>query len=142
MNKSHENLNCNNSTFVININQTTKQNKAFLRTCWTGKNLQLTVMSIPTGHCIGIEQHNVDQLIQIEEGYGIIKTGKTKSKMDFERKIDKHHMVIIPAGLWHNIINTGSQPLKLFSIYAPPQHPHNTLYLTKKDATTHKESKD
>jgi len=121
--------------FVINIEEVTKQNKAFRTALWTGSHLQLTLMSIRPGEDIGLEVHpNLDQFIRIEEGQGLVRMGYRKDRLDFQEKVRDDFAFIIPAGIWHNLINTGFKPLKLYSIYAPPQHPHGTIHETKKDS--------
>jgi mannose-6-phosphate isomerase-like protein (cupin superfamily)/predicted heme/steroid binding protein len=121
--------------FVVDINAATKQNKNFRTALWTGCYLQLTLMSIPVGGEIGLENHpNLDQFIRIEEGEGLVKMGDSKNCPDLQEKVYDDFAFIIPAGTWHNLINTGNKPLKLYSIYAPPQHPHGTVHVTKADA--------
>ncbi len=121
--------------FVININEATKQNKTFRTALWTGKHLQVTLMSIKVGDDIGLEVHpNTDQFIRIEEGQGLVKMGSSKNRLDFQAKVYDDFAIMIPAGKWHNIINTGNKPLKVYSIYAPPHHPHGTVHITKADA--------
>ena len=121
--------------FVVNINEATKQNDAFRTALWTGTHLQLTLMSIDVGGDIGLEMHpNVDQFIRIEEGQGLVRMGDQKDKLDFQENVYDDFAIIIPAGTWHNIINTGNTPLKVYSIYAPPQHPRGTVHETKADA--------
>lgn len=121
--------------FVINIEEATLENKNFRTALWTGKHLQLTLMSIDVGGEIGLEIHpHLDQFIRIEEGQGIVKMGNRKDKLDFEAKVSDDFIFIIPAGTWHNLINTGNKPIKLYSIYAPPQHPWGTVHKTKADA--------
>lgn len=121
--------------FVINIEEAAKQNNTFRTALWTGRHLQLTLMSIGVHEDIGLEIHpNLDQFIRIEEGQGIVRMGKSRNNLDFERRVSDDFAFIIPAGTWHNLINTGNTPIKLYSIYAPPQHPHGTVHETKKDA--------
>lgn len=121
--------------FVVNIDKATKQNDTFRTALWTGSHLQLTVMSIPVGGEIGLESHpNLDQFIRIEEGEGLVKMGHRKDNLDFQKKVYDDFAFIIPAGKWHNLINTGNIPIKLYSIYAPPQHPRDTVHVTKADA--------
>jgi len=121
--------------FVTDIEEATKQNNAFRIALWTGNHLQITLMSINVGEDIGLEMHpNVDQFIRIEEGQGIIVMGDEKEHLDFQKRVDDDDIIIIPAGKWHNLINTGHTPLKLYSIYAPPEHPHGTVHNTKADA--------
>lgn len=121
--------------FVIDIDKATKQNDTFRTALWTGNNLQVTLMSIDVGDDIGLEVHPMgDQFIRIEEGQGLVKMGDSKNNLDFEEKIYDDYAIMIPAGTWHNIINTGKQPLKLYAIYAPPEHPRGTIHKTKADA--------
>lgn len=120
---------------VFNINRCTAENDCFRTALWTGEHLQITLMSIPCGCDIGKEMHNdVDQFIKIQRGTAKVVMGKCEDKLDFCKSADANSAVVIPAGYWHNIINTGSTPLKLYSIYAPPQHPYDTVHKTKKDA--------
>ncbi|MDD3840139.1 MAG: cupin domain-containing protein [Clostridia bacterium] len=124
--------------FVINIEQATKQNNTFRTALWTGKYLQLTLMSINVGDDIGLEMHpDVDQFIRIEQGQGLVMMGDKKDKLCFQKRVCDDYAIFIPAGKWHNLINTGYVPLKLYSIYAPPEHPHGTVHKTKEDAEEH-----
>lgn len=121
--------------FVANIKELAKQNNNFRTALWTGNYLQITLMSIPAGESIGLEVHpNLDQFIQIEQGSGIVKMGDSQNSLDFQRKVGEGFSFVIPAGKWHNLINTGNGPIKLFSIYAPPQYPKGTVHYTKEDA--------
>lgn len=121
--------------FVININEATMQNNNFRTALWTGNHLQVTLMSINVGESIGLEMHpDVDQFIRIEQGYGLVQMGNDKNNLNFERKVYDDFAIIIPAGKWHNLTNIGNVPIKLYSIYAPPNHPKGTIHRTKADA--------
>ncbi|ROR23938.1 mannose-6-phosphate isomerase-like protein (cupin superfamily) [Mobilisporobacter senegalensis] len=121
--------------FVIDINELTLQNNYFRTTLWTGCHLQVTLMSINVGEDIGLEIHSdLDQFLRLEQGEGIVKMGDRRDRLDFQEKVCDDYAIMIPAGTWHNIINTGCIPLKLYSIYAPPQHPYRTVHRTKADA--------
>ena len=121
--------------FVINIDEATKQNNNFRTALWTGEKLQVTLMSINVNEDIGLETHpTVDQFIRIEEGQGLVRIGDRKDKLDFQARVYDDYAIMIPAGTWHNIINTGNKPLKLYTIYAPPEHPRGTVHKTKADA--------
>jgi len=121
--------------FVINIEEATTQNDTFRTALWTGNYLQLTLMSIGVGEDIGLEMHSdLDQFVRIEEGEGIVMMGDSKNNLSFQRRVSDDFIFIIPAGKWHNLINTGDKPIKLYSIYAPPQHPKGTVHVTKEDA--------
>lgn len=121
--------------FVIDIEQAAKRNRTFRTAIWTGKHLQVTVMSIPVGESIGLELHpGTDQFLRIEEGDGIVQMGDAPDRLDFERRVSENDAIMVPAGKWHNVTNTGRDPLKLYSIYAPPEHPFGTVHATKQDA--------
>ncbi|MFE8699896.1 cupin domain-containing protein [Cytobacillus sp. FJAT-54145] len=121
--------------FAINIDEATKKNDTFRTALWTGKYLQVTLMSINPGESIGLEIHpNLDQFLRIEQGQGIIQMGDRKDQFNFEEEVFDDYAIVIPAGKWHNLTNTGNQPLKLYSIYAPPQHPYGTVHKTKAEA--------
>ncbi len=120
---------------VIDLNVATEKNEYFRRALWTGEYLQLTLMSIKPGDDIDLEVHpNIDQLIYIVSGTGVTKIGPNKENLKYESKIYKDTAIFIPAGTWHNIINTGKQDLKLYTLYAPPEHPFGTL---EKNKTKH-----
>jgi len=121
--------------FVININKATKQNNTYRTALWTGTHLQVTLMSLDVGEDIGLEMHpELDQFLRIEQGQGIVQMGKSRDNLNFKRNVYDDSAIIIPAGTWHNLTNTGNTPLKLYSIYAPPNHPFGTAHVTKADA--------
>ncbi len=120
---------------IVNMEYLTKQNPYYRTTLWTGTHLQVTLMCIPTHENIGLEIHcDVDQFISVEDGCALVIMGKNKNCLNHQQKADRNDAIIIPAGTWHNIINTGDTPLKVYSIYAPPQHPFGTVHKTKKAA--------
>lgn len=95
----------------------------------------MTLMSINPGEDIGLETHpHVDQFLRLEQGQGMVQMGKEKNNLTFSQNVSDDFAIIIPAGTWHNLTNTGSTPLKLYSIYAPPNHPFATVHATKADA--------
>jgi len=120
---------------VLNIEAYTLSNDNFRVALWTGANLQLTLMSIPVGEEVGLEQHHdLDQFLRIEEGTAKVVMGDTANSLTFTRTAGKDFAIFVPAGKWHNIINTGDKPLKLYSIYAPVEHPHGTVHRTRAEA--------
>ncbi|HYE69134.1 MAG TPA: cupin domain-containing protein [Anaerovoracaceae bacterium] len=126
--------------FVINIDEITKQNDKFRTALWTGDYLQLTLMSIKPGEEIGLEIHpNLDQFLRIEEGQGLVRMGNRRDRLVYEEMVYDEFAIVIPAGTWHNLINTGNKPLQLYSIYAPPQHPWGTVQETKEEAMEEEE---
>lgn len=121
--------------FVVDIEQATKQNNTYRTALWTGQQFQVTVMSIPVGSDIGLEVHpNTDQFIRIEEGQGLVQMGDSSQKLDYQAEAYEDYAIMVPAGQWHNLTNTGNKPLKVYVIYAPPEHPFGTVHATKTDA--------
>lgn len=121
--------------FVVDINEAAKQNNTFRTAIWTGNHLQVTLMSIGVGEDIGLEIHpKIDQFLRVEQGQGVVQMGKRKDHLDFQKEVYDDFAIMIPAGTWHNVTNTGNEPLKLYSIYAPPQHPFGTVHETKAEA--------
>ena len=120
---------------IVNIDCFTKQNPYYRTALWTGKHLQVTLMSIPVHGDIGLEIHSdVDQFIRIEDGCAFVMMGKNKTLLNYQQRVNSNYAVIIPAGTWHNIVNIGKTPLKLYSVYAPPKHPFGTVHKTKEEA--------
>ncbi len=118
--------------FVVNIDQAAKQNNNYRTALWTGRHFQVTLMSINVGEDIGLEVHpTTDQFIRIEEGQGLVQMGDSRDRLDFQTMAYDDYAIIIPAGKWHNVTNTGNRPLKVYVIYAPPEHPFGTVHQTK-----------
>lgn len=112
-----------------------RQNTNYRTALWTGDHLQLTLMCIPAGGEIGLEVHpDTDQFLRIESGNGVSMMGPAANRLRDQHRITDGYAVFVPAGTWHNIINTGKTPLKLYTVYAPPHHPHGTVQATKADA--------
>ena len=121
--------------FIFNIAHATAMNENFRTTLWTGRHIQLTLMSIPACGEIGAEIHtDVDQFIRVESGRARVYMGTCRNAMREVACVDGDDAILIPAGTWHNIVNVGSRPLKLYSLYAPPKHPFGTVHHTKEDA--------
>ena len=118
--------------FIVNIDQATRQNTNYRTALWTGQELQLTLMSIPVGGEIGREVHpETDQFLRIEGGTALVMMGPAENLLNYQRPVADGYAVFVPAGTWHNIINTGHCPLKIYTVYAPPHHPHATVHATK-----------
>jgi len=116
--------------YVINIEEKTLDNNFFREVLFTAQNVQLVVMSLEPGEEIGLETHDDgDQFIRVEAGKGIaILDGE-------EHDLEDGSAVVIPAGVQHNIINNSpQQPLKLYTIYSPPEHPDGTVNKDKAEA--------
>ena len=118
-----------------NIEEATTSNTTFRTVLFTGKRMQLTVMSIGPGGEIGLEVHDdTDQFLRVEDGSAKVVMGASKDKLDETHELKDDWAVIVPAGTWHNVINTGKTALKLYSIYTPPEHPPGTVHETKAEA--------
>ncbi|MGZ8251413.1 MAG: cupin domain-containing protein [Methylophilaceae bacterium] len=122
--------------FVKDIESIAVKNEEFRRVLYTAKNCQLVVMALKPQEEIGAEVHTLDQFFRVEEGAveAVLDGVRTAIKAGFA--------VVVPAGANHNIINTGSVPLKLYTIYAPPNHRDGVVHHTREDAEADKEHFD
>lgn len=120
--------------FIGDIEKLTEENEDFRRVLYTGKNLQLVLMSIPVGGEIGEEVHEaIDQFIRVEEGEGeVIIDGKRSP-------IEDDVAVVVPAGARHNVVNTGDEALKLYTLYGPPEHREGTVHRSREEAEANHE---
>jgi mannose-6-phosphate isomerase-like protein (cupin superfamily) len=123
--------------FIEDIEDLTIENAAFRRVVYTGKHLQLVLMTLKAGEEIGAETHlGHDQFFRVEKGKGEVW-------IDGERtRIKRDDAIVVPAGASHNIVNTGSKSLKLYTLYAPPQHQDGVVRATKADAASAEEHFD
>lgn len=114
--------------FVTNIEKETLANDNFRKVLYTAKHSQLVVMTLQPGEDIGTEVHELDQFLRIEQGQGkaVLNT--------IEYDIKDDYAVIVPAGVEHNIVNTGDEPMKLYTVYSPPEHKDGTVHKTKREA--------
>jgi len=113
--------------YVLNIEKETIENENYRKVLYTTKNSQLVLMTIQPSDEIGEEVHTLDQFIRIESGEAKVIINGT------EYDIEADWAVVIPAGSSHNVINVGDTPLKLYSIYTPPEHKDGTIHPTKAD---------
>jgi mannose-6-phosphate isomerase-like protein (cupin superfamily) len=115
--------------YVENIEEATLANEDFRRVLYTGKNLQLVLMTLQPGEEIGEEVHeDIDQFFRVEEGQGTIYIDGNASQ------IEDDFAAIVPAGARHNVVNSGATPLKLYTLYGPPEHKHGTVHKDKVQA--------
>lgn len=121
--------------WVGDVERRSLENEAFRTVVFTGEHAQLTVMSLEPGEDIGREVHpDRDQFIRIEEGEARVEFGSSESRVDETHDVADDWAIVIPAGVWHNVVNTGSRDLKLYSLYSPPEHPDGIVHRTKADA--------
>ena len=121
--------------WVGDIEAATVSNTNFRTALFTGSQMQLTVMSLEAGEEIGVEMHaGTDQFIRVEQGQARVTFGPSEDEVAETHDVEDDWAVVIPAGTWHNVINRGDGVLKLYSLYAPPEHPHGTVHRTKAEA--------
>ena len=115
--------------YITNIEKETLKNRNFRKVLFTGKHEQLVVMSLKPGEDIGVETHDVDQFVRIEQGSGMVEMSGRKSRVRADSAF------VIPAGTKHNVINTNKdEELKLYSVYSSPQHEDGAVHKTKAEA--------
>jgi mannose-6-phosphate isomerase-like protein (cupin superfamily) len=121
--------------WIGDIEQTTVENTTFRTVLFTGEHTQLTVMRLAPDEDIGREVHkDRDQFIRIEAGQARVELGETEERIDETHDVQADWAVIVPAGVWHNVVNTGDVDVKLYSLYSPPEHPAGTVHRTKAEA--------
>lgn len=122
--------------FITNIEKDTLENEFYRKVLYTSKNCQLVLMCLNPGEEIGEEVHELDQFIRIEEGNGVVVLDGVKSE------VGKDYAIVIPQGVRHNVINTGSGKMQLYSLYSPAEHKDKTIHKTKEDAEANHEHFD
>jgi mannose-6-phosphate isomerase-like protein (cupin superfamily) len=123
--------------WVGDIERATLDNRTFRTVLFTGTHVQLTVMRLGPGEDIGREAHaHLDQFLRVESGTGQLELGGTEDAVDETHDVGADWAMIVPAGVWHNVVNTGEGELQLYSLYAPPEHPEGTVHRTKAEAET------
>lgn len=121
--------------WVGDIEDETLGNEHFRRVVFTGSNMQMTVMAIQPGEEIGLEMHDdLDQFLRIEQGSALVTFGPAEDEITERHEVSDDWAIIVPGGTWHNVINTGGEVLKLYSLYSPPEHPDGTIHRDKAEA--------
>jgi mannose-6-phosphate isomerase-like protein (cupin superfamily) len=121
--------------WIGDIERETLENETFRTVAYTGAHTQLTLMRLAPGEDIGLEAHpHLDQFIRVEAGRGRVELGRSEDAVDETYEVEADWAVIVPAGVWHNLVNTGDGELKLYSLYSPPEHPDGTVHRTKEEA--------
>jgi len=126
---------------AFDIETLTKDNDTYRSVAWTGRYLQVTVMSIPVGESIGLEMHpETDQFLRLDAGRGRVVMGPAEDDLPFTQDVEDGWAVTVPAGTWHDIINTGDEPMRLYAIYAPVHHAPGRVHPTAADAEADEEA--
>lgn len=127
---------------AFDIDRATNQNSSYRSVAWSGRYLQVTLMSIPVGGDIGLEAHpETDQFLRLEAGVGRVQMGAEKDKLTFEKDVSDGWCVLVPAGTWHNITNTGTEAMQVYTIYAPAHHKPDKVQATAQVAASDKDDK-
>jgi mannose-6-phosphate isomerase-like protein (cupin superfamily) len=117
------------------IEHATLSNDTFRTVLHTGEDLQLTAMRLAPGEDIGGEVHpEGDQFVRVEAGHARLELSRLEDRIEETYDLEADGAAIIPAGTWHNVVNAGAEELKLYSLYAPPQHPAGAVHPTKADS--------
>ena len=125
---------------AFDIETATKDNTAYRAVAWTGKYLQVTLMSIPVGSSIGLEVHpETDQFLRLDAGSGVCRMGPSETELT-DTEVSDGWSIQVPAGTWHDVVNTGDEPLQLYAIYAPSHHAQGTVHETADDAEKDEEA--
>ncbi|WP_037373771.1 cupin domain-containing protein [Salinimicrobium xinjiangense] len=142
LNEVPETLQTEAEPFTVNIEQATIDNDHYREVRWTGEFMQLVFMSLGPGEEIEMEVHDdIDQFIRIEEGQAQVRMGKDRDNFTFDQKVEDDWAVIIPAGYYHHVKNIGENPLKIYTLYAPGEHPEETIHTTYEEAREYEEAK-
>jgi len=121
--------------WIGEIEQMTLDNENFRTVVFTGGHTQLTLMRLAPGEDIGLEAHpHLDQFLRLEQGQARVELGTSQDHIEETHDVTEDWAFIVPAGVWHNVVNVGDQEVKLYSLYSPPEHPDGTVHRTKEDA--------
>lgn len=125
---------------TFDIEHATKENKNYRSVAWSGRYLQVTLMSIPAGGDIGLEAHpETDQFLRLDAGKGRVQMGAAKDELTFDKEVSDGWCVLVPAGIWHNITNIGTTPMQVYAIYAPAHHTPGKVHPTAAAAEADKD---
>lgn len=119
----------------FDLEKSTIENPHYRSVAWSGRFLQLTLMSIPPGSDIGLEKHgDTDQFLRLDAGRGRVQMGPQKDQLTFDQEVSDGWCVLVPAGTWHNITNIGDDPMQVYAIYAPAHHQPGKIHRTAGEA--------
>jgi mannose-6-phosphate isomerase-like protein (cupin superfamily) len=107
----------------FDLEHATLENENYRTVAWSGRYLQVTLMSIPVGGDIGLEAHpDTDQFLRLDGGRGRVQMGPAKDQLTFDKEVSDGWCILVPAGTWHNVTNIGDEPMQIYAIYAPAHH--------------------
>ncbi len=116
----------------FDIERATTENTQYRSVAWSGRFLQVTLMSMPAGSDIGLEAHpETDQFLRLDAGRGRVQMGAAKDRLTFDKEVSDGWCVLVPAGTWHNITNIGDGPMQIYTIYAPAHHAPGKVQATQ-----------
>ena len=119
----------------FDLEQATRDNTDYRTVAWSGRYLQVTLMSIPVGGDIGLEMHSeTDQFLRLDAGFGRVQMGASKGQPTFDKEVSDGWCILVPAGTWHNVTNIGDEPMQVYAIYAPAHHRPGKIHKTASDA--------
>lgn len=126
---------------AFDIETETRENSTYRTVAWSGIHLQVTLMSIPPGESIGLETHpHTDQFLRLDAGRGRVMMGPAQDDLSFTQEVSDGWCVTVPAGTWHDIVNTGDEDMRLYAIYAPVHHAAGVVQATAADAERDEEA--
>jgi len=120
---------------AFDLERATRENRHYRAVAWSGRYLQVTLMSIAVGRDIGLEMHpDTDQFLRLDAGRGRVQIGAAKDRLTFDEEVSDGWAVLIPAGSWHNVLNIGDEPMQIYAIYAPAHHKPGKIHQTSSEA--------
>jgi mannose-6-phosphate isomerase-like protein (cupin superfamily) len=126
---------------AFDIETATVENTNYRTVAWTGKYLQVTLMSIAPGESIGLEVHpDTDQFLRVDAGEGRCVMGPAADDLTFSQEVSDGWSIQVPAGTWHDVVNTGKKPLQVYAVYAPSHHAAGKVHKTFAEAQADEES--
>ena len=121
----------------FNFEEATVVNANYRTVAWSGRYLQVTLMSIPEGGDVGLEMHpETDQFLRLDAGRGRAQMGPSRDNLGFDQEVSDGWCILVPAGTWHNVTNLGDEPMQLYAIYAPAHHKPGNVQATAAEAET------
>lgn len=120
---------------AFDLEAATRGNSHYRAVAWSGRYLQVTLMSIEPGSSIGLEMHpDTDQFLRLDAGSGRVLMGPARDELTFEQEVGDGWCALVPAGTWHDVVNTGQEPMRLYAVYAPVHHAPGKVHATAAEA--------